>query len=380
MALLYNLQNDDQSKGCSLHVDIVILCPEVTRPSFVICMMKVLSNIFSGSLRDKKIVILQKNELSMLYTLKFKVLYNFKVYGPELLPVFVQCKNESIPIIFETDDNFGAIEYKNNMHIHHEHNDDNYIHAIQYADITFVYSQSSAKYVSRHTGNTVILPTYQERRFHKLPVANNSNKVIGFMGSLKKDHDWEFVTPALLKLLYKHPEVKLEFFGFIPEQLKMRPSVTHMPFLNDYDTFISILKSRGWTIGLAPLCDTLFNRSKTNNKYREYASIGFPGIYSNIPPYIKCVKDKFSGLLVENTRHAWYKAIVQLLNDETLRNSIRNNAFIDINTNYNVKNYVAVKRVFLKIFFSLNWHEEFTLCMRSKGCQNVNWDSFEDYD
>ena len=51
----------------------------------------------------------------------------------------------------------------------------------------------------------------------------------------------------------------------------------------------------GWAIGLAPLRDSAENRAKTNNKYREYAALGIPGIYSDMPVYASSVRHGETG-------------------------------------------------------------------------------------
>lgn len=83
---------------------------------------------------------------------------------------------------------------------------------------------------------------------------------------------------------------------------------------------------RNWDIGLAPLLDTVYNRCKTDNKFREYGACGIAGIYSAIPPYTASVQHEITGLLTENTEDAWYHALKRLILEEVLRKSIAGNA------------------------------------------------------
>lgn len=86
------------------------------------------------------------------------------------------------------------------------------------------------------------------------------------------------------------------------------------------------LVQRAWDIGLAPLNDNLYNRCKSNNKFREYAACGIAGVYSALPTYADCVEHEQTGLLTAQTEEAWYAAIRRLIEDRALRKHIRRQA------------------------------------------------------
>ncbi|MBB6635875.1 glycosyltransferase [Cohnella thailandensis] len=151
--------------------------------------------------------------------------------------------------------------------------------------------------------------------------------VIGYEGS-PKEEDFVPVVPALKKILYYYGGfVRLEFMGFVPSALADHPCVIYEDGGMDYKSFIGKLNQRQWDIGLAPLDDNPFNRGKTNNKYREYAACGIPGIYSSLPIYTSWIDHEQTGYLVKHTEDGWYEGIKRLIEDVPLRLRIQEQAY-----------------------------------------------------
>lgn len=210
------------------------------------------------------------------------------------------------------------------------------------------------KYGKELGANIELLPTYQIITDEEMPFIQKNKKIrFGFFGTLNRDNDFDCITPAILRILTEtNGNVEVEFIGYVPPQLTKMPSVKTYPFIFDYRQFRSFFASRGWDFALAPLKDTVFNQSKTNNKYREYSSFSVPGIYSKVEPYLSCINNEVNGLLSENTSQDWYNAITRMMNDSKLRNRIRINAYDDIKNNYNIKQYASKMIEFLVLEYS----------------------------
>jgi glycosyltransferase involved in cell wall biosynthesis len=91
----------------------------------------------------------------------------------------------------------------------------------------------------------------------------------------------------------------------------------------DYPNFIPWMKKNlNWDIGIAPLEDTVFTRSKSDIKFLDYSALGIPGIYSRVPSYTGTVRHMETGWLAENTPDAWIEALETLVSDVALRTNL----------------------------------------------------------
>jgi glycosyltransferase involved in cell wall biosynthesis len=128
--------------------------------------------------------------------------------------------------------------------------------------------------------------------------------------------------------------VEFDFVGWIPDNLAGLSGVYLHPAITDYNHYLGFKISRSWDIGLAPLLGGLFEACKTNNKYREYGGCRVAGLYSGVSPYAECVVHKQNGYVAENTVDAWISALEALISSPSLRATIIENAFIDVDRNY----------------------------------------------
>ncbi len=69
-------------------------------------------------------------------------------------------------------------------------------------------------------------------------------------------------------------------------------------------------KLASFDIGLAPIVDNTFNRSRSNCKVREYAAAGVPWLASPVGPYQRLGKEEGGKLVADGD---WHKEIEQLL-------------------------------------------------------------------
>lgn len=141
--------------------------------------------------------------------------------------------------------------------------------------------------------------------------------------------------PALEQALERYRgRLRVCFWG--PENLGMRGRswVEHRRLVADYDSFLTTLAGAGFEMGLAPLADDEFHRSKTNNKYREYGACGIAGIYSDVSVYSSCVRDGETGLLAGATPGEWLRALQRLVEDEPLRRRIQAQAKAAVRQRY----------------------------------------------
>jgi glycosyltransferase involved in cell wall biosynthesis len=160
--------------------------------------------------------------------------------------------------------------------------------------------------------------------------------VIGYAGSRYHARDVDEIAPALLRLLEEFPTLEMEFVDAKPETLAAHPRVRHFPKLDGLDRYYAFVSKRNWTAGIAPLRRSADNDAKTDNKYREYAALGVPGVYADAPPYWGSVIDGFNGLVAHDLDD-WYARLRTLIGDSRMRADIAANARADVYKRYGLQ-------------------------------------------
>ena len=248
-------------------------------------------------------------------------------------------------IIYETDDNYEAIDENNPF--------------LKIKDFGVL---SSRELIKVSDGITVSTPELKAEILLMFPKANiyvvpnaldfsqypkragkNKKLRIGFQGSnvhvqdllicidaiaeLQKEFGFEFyifgIDDKPLKdlnkfcLEYKDKKWKwIEDFPVLYEKLQKMEYV-HVPYV-PYDKYRTKLSELNFDIGIAPLEDTRFNRSKSCLKFYEYAAVGTVTLASNVIPY-SYEMDKED--LVKNRHDKWVAKLRKLIADEEYRQS-----------------------------------------------------------
>ncbi len=231
-----------------------------------------------------------------------------------------------IPFVYDLDDNLFELPLDSELGRFHRSPERLAMltHYLTSADLVRVYSEPLLK-------RALSLNPRTERTFGPVDwsLVSASTKKTGkvkiiYATSHIYDDLAEIFTPALSRILKEYgSRVEAHFWGIKPTSLSGFRNVRFQPFVFNYDKFLRCFSKAGFDIGLAPLKDDVFYRSKTNNKFREYGACGIAGIYSEVDVYSSCVTDAETGLLVSNDPEAWYGAIIRLLEDPDLREQIK---------------------------------------------------------
>ena len=164
--------------------------------------------------------------------------------------------------------------------------------------------------------NTIV----EEAEFKDEPsVDNGCVKLLYAAGAQHAPFFNQMITPVLNPLYERYgdrisltiigPDVDLANTGLKVERINSMPYGQYREYM-DYNRF---------DIGLSPLLDSEFCRSKYFNKYLEYSKNNICGIYSDVLPYTLVVNNGVNGLLVQNNHTAWYEAICKLVDDAEYR-------------------------------------------------------------
>jgi hypothetical protein len=170
----------------------------------------------------------------------------------------------------------------------------------------------------------------------------------------------EFLSKILRDLAFSLKDRRINFVTFSESQL-IDPDVMHyvrftkLRAINNYKKYLLFLGTIENAVGIAYLENSRFNMSKTQAKYRDFASAGIPGVYSNIPPYSNAIEQNQTGLLVENDPEEWSKSILNLANNKILASNISRKALNDIQKNYSFDKYLDhIQEIFTDLYAAID--------------------------
>lgn len=211
------------------------------------------------------------------------------------------------------------------------------------------------KYLGENISNTIkersgielpywVIPNYNNAsEWSKYKSRTNKDKiVIGWHGSLTHNADLEMVMPVLRRVSLENPNVYLEFMGGISAdyvrelfkdfEISLLDRIKIHSGTKAWHNFPYKLMKLKWDIGIAPLIDDRFNRSKSNIKWLEYSMKSIPTVASNVEPY-RSITEGVDGFLC-TTQEDWYNALTKLIKSKTLRTKIGKNANKEITKNW----------------------------------------------
>lgn len=144
-----------------------------------------------------------------------------------------------------------------------------------------------------------------------------------YMGSATHDSDLQIIIPALESLYAKYPQTfRLTLIGItdsVPDRSWIRRIYLKSSLYPDFvGWFVS---KKRFDIGLSPLIDSDFNRSKSDIKCLDYIAAGILPIVSNVSAYKSPVLDDFI-VRTNNTVDDWEKTLGQYVTGKVDREEI----------------------------------------------------------
>ena len=266
---------------------------------------------------------------------------------PNIAGWFLQILKLGKPYIYDIDDNFFDIPA--NTPVGKYHREPSRIRMlreyIKLAQLVRVYSSPMYERVQKQNQNIVMVTAPIDLRLIQpisKPVERQPVRLV-YATSRAVDHLAGIFKPALMRILEEYQEgIEVHFLGYNPPEFRRYHNVYFQSMMFDYESYLKAFSSAGYDIGLAPLLNDVFHRSKTNNKFREYGACHIAGIYSNVDVYSSCVTNKLTGCLVENTSDAWYEAMSTLIQNADLRLQIKEQAYDFVRKNYSQETFASL--------------------------------------
>lgn len=256
-----------------------------------------------------------------------------------------KARSAGTPVVFHIDDDLLAVPLSLGRSKYDHYNQPQRLASLKAAmnasDLVYASTQPLAE---RLAGHGVVAPILAGELYCSMPPPATGllspgtalGPVIGYMGTGGHGADLEMVLPAVVALLDEFPSLRFETFGTIKPPAGLseayRGRVAHHEGEADYDRFLARLGELGWTIGLAPLEDTSFNRCKADTKWVEYTHAGMAVVASDLPVYHRaCAKG--AGWLASSTED-WSQALRKLVMDPSAAAATVEKARVHLGRNY----------------------------------------------
>lgn len=172
----------------------------------------------------------------------------------------------------------------------------------------------------RRDGGVHVLPNaLREEVLTTAPARRDGPVILGWQGSATHAADWTVCRDAVADVLNADPFVHLRFLGVAhTEGLPLhRGQVEGLPWTTDIAAHYRRVAK--FSLSLAPLEDTIFNRSKSGLRVQESLALGVPVVASNVEAYRPWVEPGRTGLLCEPNRDDWAAALRLLVASPTVR-------------------------------------------------------------
>ncbi len=232
------------------------------------------------------------------------------------------------------------------------------IDELKAAHLVTVSTERLKSIYGKYNPNTVVIPNAVDfDNFPRLVKPKTDNIVrLGLFGSNTHYRDWKEIADVLKKILDEFPNVRLCYntwfrakgqVGMDMDELEKTlifPDYFDKLGLRDHpqvevfsgveiQDYFNWLEDKQIDIGLAPLCDSEFNKAKSNIKYLEFSALHIPGIYADLEPYNKDVVRGSNGFLA-TTYDQWIGCLRKLITDPVLRAEMGDKAFFDVKMRY----------------------------------------------
>jgi glycosyltransferase involved in cell wall biosynthesis len=185
--------------------------------------------------------------------------------------------------------------------------------AIGVSHMVVTTTEPLAEVLRTHNPNVRVVPNLIDGRLLDVERPRRDNLVVGWAGGDSHLRDWRELADHLIRFLKRHPDAEFHCIGSdFAKVYKIPARVTGWQDIWPY------YRSIDFDIGLAPLADIPFNRSKSPIKALEYAALGIPVIASAVGPYAEYVLDGVTGFLVRR-EHEWGRYLHLLATDHQLR-------------------------------------------------------------
>ena len=249
--------------------------------------------------------------------------------------------DRQLPYLYEIDDPLWSLDPDHPDHIDYADSAGGIVKLIQGASVVTTSTQKLAASISSINPRVEVVEPWLDRVLWTAPLPDSLVKhalaeagLLGetrtrilYMGTHSHSRDLQVVLPAIQGLIGARPEIEFVQVGggaALPGARYVPVPEQYAPYPRFVKWFRAICSSA--TIAIAPLEDNEFNSVKSDIKVLDYAFGLLPAVFSSVGPYKASIAHGRTGVLTENNTVDWTARMSKLIDDESLRDSIRKNA------------------------------------------------------
>lgn len=242
---------------------------------------------------------------------------------PEVLAMWRQAVARSRPrLVFEIDDDLWSVDRSSPVYARLDRQPEWATHLATnaaVADTVVVTTEPLADVMRQHNRDVRVIPNFVPAALlDHHPVRRQDGTItIGWAGSPTHAMDWAVLDGEVRDFLRKTSRAELHVIGAPVHQWSRIPP-SRMRSTGWFPSVDAYLHQVDFHVGLAPLADHTFNRSKSWIKALEYGALGIPIIASDVGPYRDYVRHGETGYLVRQPGD-WLKYLRELVHDEAAR-------------------------------------------------------------
>jgi GT2 family glycosyltransferase/glycosyltransferase involved in cell wall biosynthesis/SAM-dependent methyltransferase len=272
------------------------------------------------------------------------------------------CKAHNITIIYELDDLLLALPEDHPEHVSYAPKAAAILRWLIEADEVWVSTETLRQHVCKINSYTYVIPNYLDDKLwivkQKMEIGNERKYPVRilYMGTQTHDADFALVRNVLKTLKNEFLEkIEINIIGISSKTIgdQWCNTITPPQAVNcSYPAFVNwICNGLTFDIGIAPLSDNEFNRSKSAIKFLDYSALGLATVASDLNSYA-LINNGENGFRVKNTDEMWYEAIKRLINDSDLRNKIKHTARKEVFEKYGYKSVAGYRSERIKSLLS----------------------------
>lgn len=243
------------------------------------------------------------------------VIHGYRVLMPPELHLVQARIDAGAAFVWDTDDDLSALPkespyYRKTGGLRGQRTFAQTVRIGQLADVVTTSSERLAKrYRDAGIERVEVLGNYLAPEVVRSRQRKHEGFVIGWTAGLEHRSELARIPleAALRRLLELHDHVRVASIGV--ELDLPRDRYEHIPLI-ELERLQEVVGR--WDLGIAPLSDIDFNRSRSDVKLKEYASVGIPWLASPVGPYVGLGEDQGGRLVADD---AWLEALDGLVRD-----------------------------------------------------------------